>query len=226
MWGGDGLDLECIKSFLLRNNSKFYSIESSPLCITELNNKGFKVISKDAEDSWDKKYNDYFDFISIRNVLEHMLDPISVLKKIGNSLNENGIVFISVPNMSNPDFPLNVFFEIPHTYYFSKNTIRNTTIKAGLQPLLIWNDSKVFTRMMYVIAKKSEKGIKKDYDFSKKEYIEKRRFILNQNKRELSKLFPIYMVFYRIKEKFFIPMKLLRIWRFKKNFRLNGLRNF
>jgi len=179
---GNGLDLECIKDFLLRQDSEFYSIEHTEFCINELNRKNFKVISKDGESNWDKNYKNYFDFINIRNVLEHTLDPISVLKKISNSLSEEGLVFISVPNMSNPDFPLNLFFEIPHTYYFSKNTLRNSLIKSELQPSLIWDDSKVFPRMMYAIAKKAERGNRKDYNFSKEEYLENRKFILNQSR--------------------------------------------
>ena len=189
-----------------------------------MNRKGFKVISRDAEDDWDKNYKNNFDYISIKNVLEHTLNPLKVMKKISNSLTDDGLVYISVPNMSNPDFPLNIFFEIPHTYYFTKKTMKNLLLKSGLSPVLIWDNSKVFPRLLYVIAKKSKSKI--NPNFSKKEYEKMEKFITSQLKKEKKKSFKKYMVFYRIKEKLLVPMKIFRIWLFRRRFRLEGLRKF
>jgi 2-polyprenyl-3-methyl-5-hydroxy-6-metoxy-1,4-benzoquinol methylase len=220
---GNGLDLECLKNSM-SNKSSFFSIEPSDFCSKELNRKGFKVISRDAEDDWDESYRNHFDYISIRNVLEHTLNPLKVMEKISNSLTDDGLVYISVPNMSNPDFPLNIFFEIPHTYYFTKKTMKNLLLKSGLSPVLIWDDSKVFSRLLYVIAKKSSS--KTTPNFSKKEYEKMEKFISFQLNKEKKKSFKKYMVFYRIKEKLLLPMKIFRIWLFRKRFKLNGLKTF
>ncbi len=223
---GDGIDLECLRSFLLKKDSDFYTIEPSEACIKELKERGFKVIAKDGESNWNKKYKNFFDFISIRNVLEHMLDPLSVLKKISNSLKEDGLVFMSVPNMSNPDLSLTTFFEIPHTHYFSKNSIKNAMIKSGLEPILILDKNKVFPKTIYILARKKRKGFKKNHNFSKKEYFEKRKFILNQISKESNNFFPIFVVFYKLKNKFLVLIKKLKISKFKKRFFIEGLKKF
>jgi len=221
---GNGLDLECLKNSISNQNSSFFAIEPSDFCSKELSKKGFKVISRDAEDNWDKKYKNSFDYISIKNVLEHMLNPLKVMKKISNSLTDDGLVYISVPNMSNLDFPLNISFEIQHTYYFTKKTMEDLLIKSGLTPVLIWDDNKVFSRLLYVIAKKSKSKI--NPRFSKEEYGKMEKFISSQLNKERKKSFKSYMIFYRIKEKLLVPMKIFRIWLFRKRFKLNGLKKF
>jgi len=67
----------------------------------------------------DKKY----DIIWISHVLEHLINPVEFLKKIKNNLNENGIVFIEVPNCSNKTILDLSVYKNPSTFHFTKNTL-------------------------------------------------------------------------------------------------------
>ena len=60
---GDGIDLKRMREQLWLNNTEFYAIEPSEYCIKKLKKSKIKVISKVAEDNWDKKYTCFFDFI-------------------------------------------------------------------------------------------------------------------------------------------------------------------
>ena len=58
-----------------------------------------KVLIGDISDLLDKIPNDYFDCVIFNDVLEHLVDPYSLLKKIKSKLNLNGVVVCSLPNI-------------------------------------------------------------------------------------------------------------------------------
>ncbi len=68
-----------------------------------------------------------FDAISMIEVLEHVVDLHTTMRNISSILNDEGVLFIEVPNATL--FPLNVFhapfqeFSAEHINYFSKNTL-------------------------------------------------------------------------------------------------------
>jgi 2-polyprenyl-3-methyl-5-hydroxy-6-metoxy-1,4-benzoquinol methylase len=90
----------------------------------------------------------HFDVITLLDVLEHVSDPLSLLKKIYYYLKENGAVFIHIPNI---DFTfMRAFLKkkifkktfdllIPetHLYHFSQNTIRKMLEAAGFKNIKI-----------------------------------------------------------------------------------------
>jgi SAM-dependent methyltransferase len=65
--------------------------------------------------------NELFDIIVVRQVLEHMLDPISFLTKISNSLTPRGIIYLEVPSLDYISENGAIFdFHYPHIHYFHK----------------------------------------------------------------------------------------------------------
>ena len=60
-----------------------------------------------------------YDVIILSHVYEHFLNPINDLKEISNHLNDDGIIYIEVPNIYN--FSAGQM-HIPHTYCFSPDT--------------------------------------------------------------------------------------------------------
>ena len=56
-----------------------------------------KIIYGDATDVLDS-INKKFDLFFISHVLEHLIDPIQLLKKVRENLSENGTIYINVPN--------------------------------------------------------------------------------------------------------------------------------
>ncbi len=46
-------------------------------------------------------YENYFDIIVFADILEHLKDPLNVLKRFKNYLNDDGYIIISLPNIAN-----------------------------------------------------------------------------------------------------------------------------
>lgn len=90
----------------------------------------------------------YFDVITLFDVLEHITDPLSLLGKVRLYLKENGVVFIHVPNINftlkrahikrkifKKDFDL--LIPETHLYHFSQSTIKKMLKKAGFKNIKI-----------------------------------------------------------------------------------------
>ena len=99
------LEIGTATGILLKNISNYYNlkkknifgIEPSKKLFEKLrNNKFFHIENKFVDQI---KLNKKYDLIIMDNVLEHIEDPNKVLKKIKLILNENGIIYIAVPNI-------------------------------------------------------------------------------------------------------------------------------
>lgn len=80
-----------------------------------------------------------FDFIILLNLIEHVADPLSVLKKVGQLLSPNGYILIKTPNHQSLD--ATIFrhkdwagYHCPrHWVIFTKNSFRRIVQEAGLR---------------------------------------------------------------------------------------------
>ncbi|ETJ37884.1 Methyltransferase [human gut metagenome] len=70
-----------IKGVELENKERYYLI-----------NEGFEIKKYISE------YDERFDLITMFHVLEHLVDPICILKQLANYLNDDGEIIIEVPN--------------------------------------------------------------------------------------------------------------------------------
>lgn len=92
--------------------------------------KNSKCVVGFAEDfSIDEK----FDSIWISHVLEHLIDPIGFLNKIQHNLNENGFVFIEVPNCTNPLILNMSINKVPHTFHFTPKSLMSLINKTNFK---------------------------------------------------------------------------------------------
>jgi len=94
---------------------------------------GLKIFNGMVGDFLDAN-TDTFNFIILNHVLEHFKDPSAVLAKLWELLEEDGYVFIEVPNLEykNPDIS---FFHIAHIYHFTPCTLEQLALKAGFIPV-------------------------------------------------------------------------------------------
>ncbi len=78
-----------------------------------------------------KSSNETYDVIMMHHVLEHFLNPKEMLSSLRHIITPNGYVYIAVPNVAKPDEPIDKFFRIEHTYYFSPTSLSLLLRQSG-----------------------------------------------------------------------------------------------
>jgi len=173
---GDGSKLQNFIDNKLATN--YYAIEPSATHEEQLTSRGIEFISNDVDSDWDKSYENHFDFIIMRHVLEHCLDPVEVLQKLKNVLTEDGIIYIAVPDAYAPTVAFtDSFFRVVHTYYFNKISLANILNKSGYEVVSMVEGDKHHNDELFVFGKKSETAIepiidKATYDLQRKIFVE------------------------------------------------------
>lgn len=127
------LDIGCGRGGLLeylrdKKNCRVAGVDMSDEAIRILKEKGIEAIKADVEED---EIPGSYDVIILAAVLEHLIDPLSVLSKLRNNLrNTQGCIIIGVPNFSH------IFARIQHL--FGKNVTRfgnsEVDMKLGIQP--------------------------------------------------------------------------------------------
>jgi SAM-dependent methyltransferase len=118
--------------------SERYAIEFSEPCIRHLQSLNVKVETRPVEQVLSGK-NEHFDLITISHVLEHLLDPKTVLNLIHSSLAKEGVLYVEVPNipadslLRYPDHMWAPRFDEPHITFFSESTLKTLVESAGFQ---------------------------------------------------------------------------------------------
>lgn len=82
--------------------------------------------------------NELYDIIFSFHSLEHVIDPIDILKQFVDKLQDDGLVVIEVPNHN--DFLMKAskryrpfYYQTAHLHYFSLKTLKMTAMNAGLR---------------------------------------------------------------------------------------------
>jgi 2-polyprenyl-3-methyl-5-hydroxy-6-metoxy-1,4-benzoquinol methylase len=92
-----------------------------------------------------------FDVVVCFEVLEHLLDPLSALRKLASSTKDDGVLVVSLPNEFHLWCRLNVLFgrphfaahDFPHVRLFDRRAIARLFSDAGLRvlderPIPVW----------------------------------------------------------------------------------------
>lgn len=101
------LDVGCGRGVLgeaIQKKIEVWGIESHSDAVQDAQGRITRVIQEDLTDTQAVKRkigNEKFDFIIFSDVLEHVVDPLEVLKSYRNFLSEKGKVIISLPNLGN-----------------------------------------------------------------------------------------------------------------------------
>jgi 2-polyprenyl-3-methyl-5-hydroxy-6-metoxy-1,4-benzoquinol methylase len=121
-----------------------YGFDPAPEGVEYASKKGLNVVRAGMEkmDVFDGKR---FDVVTLTDVLEHLSDPVSVLKEIRTRLlKPGGILFIDVPNEFNPfqicgqkTHGLDPWWVAPpgHLNYFTPKTLKNLLRGTGFKVL-------------------------------------------------------------------------------------------
>ena len=118
-------------------------IEPSNYCAEHLVNQiGAELIGRDVDSDWYQNIDSPFDLVIMRMVLEHLMNPIESLKKVRQAIAPGGKLYIAVPDMMEPEGPLNEYwFRSVHTYYYSKATLTSIAARAGFKPVIVRSDN-------------------------------------------------------------------------------------
>jgi len=101
------------------------------------------VGSVDEEEPWDQVDDESMDVITFGDVLEHLRDPLSVLRRARNKLKPTGFVVTSLPNVAHGDVRLSLLhgsfpyrdlglLDRTHLRFFTVDSIRELLREAGL----------------------------------------------------------------------------------------------
>lgn len=135
---------EYLELLLKAGGSNVYGIENSKESVEIAKKKGLNIqqgyLSKDYENSCAENFDAFATF----NFMEHWPDISSSLHSLQNSLNENAVGLVEVPNF---DFMLKngmySEFTTDHIFYFTEKTLRTVLETNGFDVIeinSIWHD--------------------------------------------------------------------------------------
>jgi 2-polyprenyl-3-methyl-5-hydroxy-6-metoxy-1,4-benzoquinol methylase len=108
-----------------------------------------KVINCEAQEAVDKLPDNYFDCIILFDILEHLIDPYSLLSAIKRKLTKDGVVAASIPNVrfyrsfvklvvhGEWDYEDHGILDITHLRFFTYNSIVKLFNNLGFEILEI-----------------------------------------------------------------------------------------
>ena len=115
----------------------YFAIEAVERLAQSIQERGGKVIGKTIfADYAENKAN--FDVIIFRHILEHLLSPKEALLKLKNMLSPGGLIYIALPNASNPGIRKGFrtsYIRPVHISYFCEGNVLRLAHAIGLTPI-------------------------------------------------------------------------------------------
>jgi SAM-dependent methyltransferase len=114
-------------------------LQPDPARAEELARRGVRVLEANLEEELGGLRDDGHDLVIMSQILEHLRDPVAVLRNVARKLTPGGCVLIETPNLGGLDFRL--FhrrywgaYHIPrHFHLFSRATLGAAVGRAGLR---------------------------------------------------------------------------------------------
>lgn len=128
----------------LNSDRKITGIEINNEAVKEARLVLDKVIELDIQNSKLPLDKNSFDCIILADVLEHLTDPLKVLKQISQHLSNDGKIIISIPNMRHYTVIMQLilrgweykdfgFFDRTHVRFFSLISMKELIYNSGLK---------------------------------------------------------------------------------------------
>lgn len=173
------LDVGCGVGALARemrkNGCNIVGIEVDPVAADNAQVFCKDVIIKDIESLEKITYNsNYFDVILFADVLEHLREPLIVLKRLKKYLSEDGVIIYTVPNIAHWSIRLRLLFgkfeyrpegiiSYNHLRFFTLKSAKILLEESGYKvtkidctsyfPLFFLKKYEVFQRIRYLMTK-------------------------------------------------------------------------
>lgn len=107
-------------------------VEPSKLA-SEVAEKHYKLTVHRGSGEEFMKTGSVYDGVILVHVFEHLLDPNEFLSSARNILKPDGVLLFALPNLTNPDEPVEKYFHIEHTYYYTPTTLSMMLKKHGFK---------------------------------------------------------------------------------------------
>ena len=177
---GAGANLNFFKR--IYPDSELSAIEPSDNAVRILQKNQVEILSRDIDSNWQEQRKSQFDLIIMRHVLEHFSNPVETLTKVRESLSENGVLYIGVPNNMKPKGDLEAFwFRAVHTYYYSSDTLRGLLCKSGMSPIQICEGDHFSPNELFAFVKKGANNLPIEFDSSN---FDKQILVFDQHRRQ------------------------------------------
>lgn len=122
--------------FLKGHGYKVTGVEIDRNCAEKIRGKGIPCLQGDLNENMSELGQKRFDAVILCHVLEHLYRPKETLKNIYNLLNEQGIIYLTLPNSGS--FEARIFgkywygFDLPrHVIHYDTETIEAILNEAG-----------------------------------------------------------------------------------------------
>ncbi len=163
---GDGIFLEYMK------NKKWdaYGIEIEEECVNRLKKMGIENVY--TGDIFSRPFNDgTFDLVRMNHTLEHMHEPLKLLKEIKRILKKNGRLILAVPNFDGAchrlfkqyAYSLHLPF---HLYFFSLLTLQKLIDTIGGLKIIKNHSFVLYLASIIQYLKRNKKSNSPAYNFS------------------------------------------------------------
>lgn len=132
-----------------RFGAETWAVEIDREAAREAAKKLDKVINTDATESLQKIPENYFDCIILFDILEHLLDPYSLLCALKSKLTSDGVIVTSIPNIryyrtfvdfvfhGNWDYEDEGILDKTHLRFFTRKSILKMFDKLGFKILML-----------------------------------------------------------------------------------------
>jgi SAM-dependent methyltransferase len=156
---------------------------------------GVKVVNNFFDEKSANKYAGQFDVVYIDTVIEHLPDPISLLKNARKTLKPGGIIFITTPSDYNPlqtilrkDLGFKPWWVFPpqHINYFDFDSIKKLVKRVGFNVLDL---SATFPMEFFLL---SGKNYVDNERIGRECHAKRKNFEINMYKNNSGKLRAIY----------------------------------
>ena len=159
------LDVGCGEGYLLKlfknKGSSVFGIDPSPFAKKAAEKYKIKVFNI----FYDKNFKNKYDIVIHHNVLEHVEDPFLMINQNYENLNDEGRIFIAVPDCSdqieNGDLSM-VWHE--HISYFDKESLGNLLLQKGFKDVNVSKSN--FGGLLYATGLKSSRTSIQQFDLN------------------------------------------------------------
>ena len=162
--GGTFLDVGCgsgdfiVAARHVMPTQIYKGVDPSEAASNNCAKKGITILSSylDSADVRDGEAS----IISAISVLEHVANPRAFLSTLSKKISPDGIIYLEVPNLLEPELQLTGFFNLEHVIHFTPFTLTRLLREFGFK---YFSMDETAHNVIWLICSKSNKRILKNY---------------------------------------------------------------